>query len=1310
MDANLLLTGLLPRLPEDCRTAMNARSPVSMRLGVMMFVLSVVRVVGADGSALYQGARWAALDTAKVQAAANAITTSSHPGCDEVIVDQRSVRAYRADGTGETQDETFVKVLTEAGKDDNRVLRLQFELPYTRVEVVRLEVLKPGGALVPVNIPANSKETIDNQQMQMNIYDPNSRVLEVNIPELEPGDMVHSITRETIVRPVIEGEYAEEITLEGRAFIRHTSVEITAPAGKDLKKIAIRDEIPGTVQYACRTAADGSHVHTWEVSNVPRMYDEPSMPPYDNVLQRLLVSTLPDWQAVSRWYWNLSKPHLEASSPALKEKVAQLIQGKNDAMSRIKALFYYVSKNIRYMGVTPEKDRPGFEPHDVCLTFDKKYGVCRDKAGLLVAMLRMAGLEAYPVLTSVGDKRDPEVPDYFFNHAIVAVSLKPGQYLLMDPTDENTRDLLPAEEANQSYLVCRPKGENLRLTPVPPPANNMMTIRTKGTLSAGGHLEATSELEFGGINDNAFREAFAQMKPDDRRRLFERFINRNVPGSTLKSLNLEPENMLDSSIPVHATVTFSADGMTAIGNGTAIVSVPWIGRSFGIVNYILGGAGLERRKYPLLTEVACGLDEQVSIKLAAGFNSALSLPGGAPIADKCFDYSQTFDFKSGVLTGQRKLELKVVEFSPAQYLRLKQALERIQLDGRKAPVLAVSAGIAAGRGEFAAGAAPQKIESDVRVLESRHEYDVQDAHTAVWHVKNRLQVMSYNGKKEYSELKIPFNPAMQSVHLDHGVVISASGVRREISSGEMHVMDAGWNASAPRYTGGKILVANFPGVEIGSTIEFEFSMTSHDQPFISAFIPFQMTNELVQKTAIVRAPASLPIRTWLTGPAGIVRQTKSAAGPQSSTEWRAENVAPLPAEVLLPPDWTYQAGAGFFAGDENAYLHHLTAIMLDRSGKSTKAAALARTLALKSGPGLAAVRAIRDYIAQSIRVAGPSFDELPLNELSAADTTLADGYGDAADCAILYHAMLAAAGFKPDFVLASELAPADDIVKLARSLPLASAFTTPLVRVSVAGNTYYLNDTDQYARLGSTAHEGKLALALPDGSCTTIEPARDDATRTEVLCRMKVADDGNTLIRLRREYFGNGYNQKKKFFSEVTPGDRQRYFQTQVSGVAQGARPVGDLQTRFDGYPGIEEFAVEVDRYAIADGKFEYFPLPLTPELVPAPTDRRQLPFYVGWRSEEQVRTEIDLPPSRQTVVIAPHDQTLTEPAGGGAVHISSSLDKGRLILTYGMTVAPAIIPADRYQEVRAIEAALQEKSANEILLEKTAGADAGQN
>ena len=123
------------------------------------------------------------------------------------------------------------------------------------------------------------------------------------------------------------------------------------------------------------------------------------------VLQRLFVSTLPDWAAVSKWYWDLSQPHLDATTPEMKQKVKELTAGAQTDMDKIKALFYFVSNKIRYMGITPEKDRPGFEPHDVCITFDKKYGVCRDKAALLVSMLRLAGLNAYPVLVSVGTQQ-----------------------------------------------------------------------------------------------------------------------------------------------------------------------------------------------------------------------------------------------------------------------------------------------------------------------------------------------------------------------------------------------------------------------------------------------------------------------------------------------------------------------------------------------------------------------------------------------------------------------------------------------------------------------------------------------------------------------------------------------------------------------------------------------------------------------------------------------------------------------------------------------------------------------------------------
>ena len=58
-------------------------------------------------------------------------------------------------------------------------------------------------------------ESIDDSGMSMNIYDPNERVLRVNIPKLEVGDVVHSVVRQTTERPIIPGEFDDENIFEG---------------------------------------------------------------------------------------------------------------------------------------------------------------------------------------------------------------------------------------------------------------------------------------------------------------------------------------------------------------------------------------------------------------------------------------------------------------------------------------------------------------------------------------------------------------------------------------------------------------------------------------------------------------------------------------------------------------------------------------------------------------------------------------------------------------------------------------------------------------------------------------------------------------------------------------------------------------------------------------------------------------------------------------------------------------------------------------------------------------------------------------
>lgn len=1257
----------------------------------------------------YAGNTWAFLDAKKAMAAASEITLAKYPNCDEVTVEEKIIDSYRADGTGENQDEAFIKVLTEKGKRDRRTLSLGFMLPYSTAKVVMLEVIKPNGEATPVDLAANSKETIDTSQMSANIYDPNSKVLQVNIPGLEVGDVVHWVTRITTLRPVILGEFADENVFEGDGYIRHLVYEVHAPLNKPLKKLVLRNEVPGAVQYTSQPGEYQTLVHRWEVTNVPRMFQEPSMPPYENVLQRVLVSTTPDWRDVSKWYWELSKPHLDATSPELKKKVAELTAGARTDTDKMKALFYYVSQKIRYMGLTPEKDRPGYEPHDVCLTFSKKYGVCRDKAGLLVAMLRAVGLNAYPVLVSVGTKRDPGVPDPDFNHAIVGVELKKGDYLLMDPTDEHARDFLPLHDRDQSYLVARPEGEDLMISAIKPPEENMMRIKTTGTLSATGELEATTELWFDGSNDDVYRNGFSHMKADDQRRYFELCLKRAMPGARLKSLKLTPEDMLDVSREIHAVLEFSVDGMIATGHGKAVVSVPWIGNDLGVVNFILRGTGLDQRKYPLQTRVACGLDEQISLKLGHGFAGADAMPICAPVEDEGVSYHQTFAVKNETLECSRVLKLKAVEFAPAQYAELKKTLKDLEYDARKSPVLVMADNVAATPDTTSTPPAVSPVESNAIILNVQKMLGVTDPHTADFRVKYSKRILTYAGKIREAEVKVKYNPACEEARLISGVVTSKTGQRQEISKEELNVMDADWSASAKRYTGGKILVANLPGVDIGSTIEVEYEIKSKNKPFISSFEAFQLVDELQKKSFDIYAPFNVKIDTMITGGGKVPTEAASSHGVSQLITWSGANMKALPAESDTPPDWFYTPGVAYFVGDFKAYLKELNDTLQNRSRTSTKAGELARQITQfgttepdKIESPLEKIKAIRDYVAKSIRLAGPSFTELPLIELSAADTTLADGYGHAADRAILLHAMLTAAGFQPEFVLASDLPPVDGVQKIATSFPLPEDFEAPLVKLVVNGTTYYLNDTDQYAKVGSTSHDNRLGINLSSQGYEVISAAKDCQDRTETVYSLSFSDSGNLRMGISERFYGGEYNSRSHYFAELRPEERKRYYQELVSRVAQGARAVGDLNTAFDTYPGTEQFTVDLDNYAVVDGNYLYFNLPFTPSLFQLPGgDRRSLPFLLSQNETNSVRTEIELPPEFQKMIIAPKDENLVAPSDSGKASISSSTTPGKFILTDDFEIAPAVVSSQDYPALLNVESNLEKKSAKVILLQK---------
>ena len=103
-------------------------------------------------------------------------------------------------------------------------------------------------------------------------------------------------------------------------------------------------------------------VYRWVAENIPLAIPEPDMPHFYTQVQRLLVSTIRDWESISRWYWQLCKPNLEKITPAMEDLVKDLTGGMDDPEEQIQAIFTWVSQKVRYLGLTVEKDAPGYEP------------------------------------------------------------------------------------------------------------------------------------------------------------------------------------------------------------------------------------------------------------------------------------------------------------------------------------------------------------------------------------------------------------------------------------------------------------------------------------------------------------------------------------------------------------------------------------------------------------------------------------------------------------------------------------------------------------------------------------------------------------------------------------------------------------------------------------------------------------------------------------------------------------------------------------------------------------------------------------
>ena len=348
--------------------------------------------------------------------------------------------------------------------------------------------------------------------------------------------------------PPMRGHYYDIVPFWSDQPVQHKVYQLNILDSKNLQYKVYNGEL----DIRCKAAdEEGRSLYTFSnKEDIMPLKREPRALANNDIQCKLLLSTSPDWQAKSRWFFGVNEDYGSFNpTPEVQQKVNEILRGASTEMDSISALTHWVADNIRYAGISMGPGE-GFTLHNQQMNYSDRCGVCKDKASTLIGFLRAAGFKAYAAMTMAGERID-RIPADQFNHSVCAVQLHNGSFLMLDPTwVPNVRELWSSAEQQQGYLIGTAEGCDLMETPISPAEKHYIRIVGESSIDMDGTLTGTFTVTAEGQSDAAVRGVFSAPMSQWRTNL-ERELLRIVPTAEILDIqHTDPDRYLDQPVSI----------------------------------------------------------------------------------------------------------------------------------------------------------------------------------------------------------------------------------------------------------------------------------------------------------------------------------------------------------------------------------------------------------------------------------------------------------------------------------------------------------------------------------------------------------------------------------------------------------------------------------------------------------------------------------------------------------------------------------------------------------------------------------------
>jgi hypothetical protein len=472
--------------------------------------------------------------------------TPNPEGIASILLEQRLGYRVGEDRTAED----FVMQRIYIAKEDGVARWANFMLPQdppaVSTKLIAARIIQPDGSSTVFN-PAKMPPATDCTSGLC------GALMMVFMPNAHAGCVIEIAYRTRHLLEASVPEFSEELPVQQDIPVMQTELQLQIP-----EKLGLHFKLRNSDQKPVENTVDGLKTLSWKLAEMPAYEALPYDPPARDIVTALDVTSLGSWDDFAAWYRRLTSGS-DAPDPTVKAKAEELEAGATSRLDKIRKAYEFVSA-LRYVAI--EFGINGIRPRTPAVVLQNRYGDCKDKANLLVALLADMDIDGRFCLLNRGSSTDVSFPSWQFNHAIAYVPKAPaaGQPddLWLDTTDSTAPfPTLSPGDVGRSALVF--DKDSAQFLPVAVAGKDVTNIEEHWhfiTISTGAKCwSGQVEKSWTGMADYTVRSTLRGLSPLQRNFALASEWGKQLPNSDFTEFAASPVDDLTQPMQVKAAVS-----------------------------------------------------------------------------------------------------------------------------------------------------------------------------------------------------------------------------------------------------------------------------------------------------------------------------------------------------------------------------------------------------------------------------------------------------------------------------------------------------------------------------------------------------------------------------------------------------------------------------------------------------------------------------------------------------------------------------------------------------------------------------------